>query len=289
MAAGLCAFSVGSDTGGSVRQPAAFTGTVGYKSSRSYWPTNGVFPMSPELDSVGIFTRSAEDAAWVDAHLNFNSPVGPTDIHVSLSSLRLGLPSHHVFDYCDAETKESFADAVEKLKQAGVTVVPVEIPEVAEMDAVFGAMVPADVLAFLGEERFKQSEAILDPVVWARTQPAFTLKATDYIQTQARYREIATNVAERMLGLDGWICPTTPTAAPPVAGYDSVPKVGDFNRINTANTRPGNLFDQCGISIPITGAASGLPLGFQIMSAKGQDKRLLRIACEVEKILGRLH
>lgn len=285
MAAGLCAFSVGSDTGGSVRQPAAFTGTVGYKSHRHYWPTDGVFPMSPSLDSVGIFTKSAEDAAWVDQHLLFGHSCDSAKHHVALSGIRLGLPTHHIFDHCDAETKSTFLKATKLLEQAGVKVIPIEIPEVAEMDAVFGGMVPADVLGFLGRDRFFGSEAILDPVVWARTQPAFDLKATDYIRTQARYREIVTAISERLSDLDGWICPTTPTAAPPVAGYDTVAKVGDFNRINTANTRPGNLFDQCGISIPIKGAESGLPIGFQLMCGEGQDKRLLAIACEIEKAL----
>jgi aspartyl-tRNA(Asn)/glutamyl-tRNA(Gln) amidotransferase subunit A len=285
MAAGLCAFAVGSDTGGSVRQPAAFTGVVGYKSHRHYWPTEGVFPMSPSLDSVGIFTRTAEDAAWVEQHLNFGSTTSNSAPRVSLAGLRLGLPTHHIFDFSDNDTKQTFARAVEKLKQAGVTIVPIEFPEVAEMDAVFGGMVPADVLGFLGHDRFTKAQSVVDPVVWARTEPAFNLKAADYIRTQARYKEIVARVRARMANLDGWISPTTPTAAPPVAGVDTVAKVGDFNRINTSNTRPGNLFDQCGISLPIRGVESGLPIGFQLMCGEGDDKRLLKIACEIEKIL----
>ncbi len=285
MAAGLCAFSLGSDTGGSVRQPAAFTGTVGFKTTPDYWPLAGVFPMSPGLDSLGIFTLTVEDAVWVTAHLPFVLDSVALDTAIPPSALRFGLPTHHIFDFCDAETKEAFEHAVQRLRAAGVTFVDVEIPEVAEMDAVFGGMVPADVLGFLGRERFMAAEALLDPVVWARTQPAFDLRAADYIATQKRFNEISEGVRQRFHGLDGWVCPTIPTAAPPVAGFDSVAKVADWNRKNTANTRPGNLFAQCGISLPITGKASGLPLGFQIMGAPFQDDRLLQVALTVQNVL----
>ena len=82
MAAGLCAFSLGSDTGGSVRQPAAFAGTVGFKASPEYWPTAGVFPMSPGFDSLGVFAKTAGDAHWVVSNLPFvrNPSISGIDI-----------------------------------------------------------------------------------------------------------------------------------------------------------------------------------------------------------------
>lgn len=285
MAAGLCAFSLGSDTGGSVRQPAAFTGTVGLKFTPEYWPTSGVFPMSPGLDSLGIFTTTVENALWVVSNLPFVLNREALDTRIPPSALRFGLPSHHIFDFCDAETKETFENTVKQLRAAGVTFVEIEIPEVTEMDAVFGGMVPADVLGFIGRERFAAAEQIVDPVVWARTKPAFELNAADYIATQKRFRQISKGVHQRFKGLDGWVCPTIPAVAPPVDGFDSVAKVADWNRINTANTRPGNLFSQCGISLPLRGRHSGLPLGFQIMGPPFQDDRLLQIALTVKSII----
>ena len=285
MAAGLCAFSLGSDTGGSVRQPAAFTGTVGFKASPEYWPTDGVFPMSAGLDSLGIFTKDVSDAQWVVSHLPFVRDTQSADVAISAASLTFGLPSHHIYDHCDAEAKQTFEQAVVRLREAGVRFEAIEIPEVAEMDAVFGGMVPTDVLAFLGRERFLAAEHVVDPVVWARTQAAFDLKATDYIAIQRKFSDICTHVNRRLAGLDGWVCPTIPQVAPPVAGFDSVQKVADWNRINTANTRPGNLFGQCGVSLPMKGVSTGLPLGFQIMAAPLQDDRLLRIARTVEQAL----
>jgi aspartyl-tRNA(Asn)/glutamyl-tRNA(Gln) amidotransferase subunit A len=286
MAAGLCAFSLGSDTGGSVRQPAAFAGTVGFKASPEYWPTAGVFPMSTGLDSLGVFAKTAGDAHWVVSNLPFVRNPSISGIDVPAESLRFGLPSHHIFDHCDAESKQTFEQALVRLRAAGVRVEAIEIPEVAEMDAVFGGMVPTDVLAFVGRERFLAAEKILDPVVWARTQAAFDLKATDYIAIQRKFKDICQQVNRRLAGLDGWICPTIPRVAPPVEGYDSLEKIAEWNRINTANTRPGNLFGQCGISLPMRGVSTGLPLGFQIMAAPMTDDRLLRIAITVERLLG---
>jgi aspartyl-tRNA(Asn)/glutamyl-tRNA(Gln) amidotransferase subunit A len=150
MAAGLCAFSLGSDTGGSVRQPAAFAGTVGFKASPEYWPTAGVFPMSTGLDSLGVFAKTAGDAHWVVSNLPFVRNPSISGIDVPAESLRFGLPSHHIFDHCDAESKQTFEQALVRLRAAGVRVEAIEIPEVAEMDAVFGGMVPTDVLAFFG-------------------------------------------------------------------------------------------------------------------------------------------
>jgi len=285
MAAGLCAFSLGSDTGGSVRQPAAFAGTVGFKASPEYWPTAGVFPMSTGLDSLGVFAKTAGDAHWVVSNLPFVRNPSILGIDIPAESLRFGLPSHHIYDHCDTESKQTFEQALVRLKAAGVRVEAIEIPEVAEMDAVFGGMVPTDVLAFVGRERFLAAEKILDPVVWARTQAAFDLKATDYIAIQRKFKVICQQVNKRLVGFDGWICPTIPRVAPPVEGYDSLEKIADWNRINTANTRPGNLFGQCGISLPMRGVSTGLPLGFQIMAAPMTDDRLIRIAITVEELL----
>jgi aspartyl-tRNA(Asn)/glutamyl-tRNA(Gln) amidotransferase subunit A len=286
MAAGMCAFSLGSDTGGSVRQPAAFVGVVGFKASPEYWPTAGVFPMSPGLDSLGLFTKTVADAHWVVSNLPFVRNPSISGIDIPAKSLKFGLPSHHIFDHCDSESKQTFEQALERLRAAGLRVEGIEIPEVAEMDAVFGGMVPTDVLAFIGRDQFLAAEKILDPVVWARTQAAFDLKATDYIAIQRKFKDICQKVNKRLAGFDGWICPTIPQVAPPVKGYDSPEKIADWNGINTANTRPGNLFGQCGISLPMRGVLTGLPLGFQIMAAPMTDDRLLRTAITVERLLG---
>lgn len=291
LAAGLGAFTLGSDTGGSVRQPAAFAGVFGYKAGRDYWPTDGVFPMSPSLDSLGIFTRSAQDAAWIVAALGGgvgSSTAGLAGLRHprSVSGARLAIPRNHFFDHCDTDVRQAFDKAVQQLADAGALITEIEIPEVVEIDAVFGAMVPADVLGFLGRDRFMSGQNLVDPVVWHRTSAAFDLLATDYLRFYLRYQQIAKAVNARLAGVDAWLSPTTPNVAPLAAGFDSIDKVAQFNRVNTGNVRPGNLFDQCGTTLPLVGATTGLPVGFQVMGKTGDDEQLLALSVAIEAVIG---
>jgi aspartyl-tRNA(Asn)/glutamyl-tRNA(Gln) amidotransferase subunit A len=293
MAAGLAGFTVGSDTGGSVRWPAALCGVVGYKASGGGdpWPCDGVFPLSPEMDSIGIFTRSAHDAAWVHAALAGQSPRPLPDVH----SLTLAVPKEHFLDQVDAPVLACFEAAVERLRAAGARIVHVETPEAGEIDEVFRCLVPADLLAFLGRERVTAQFDRLDAVAAARLKVAFEVRADDYVKMLARRRVLQRLVAERSIGIDAWLSPTVPMLPQPIADFRSVDDVAQWNRRATRNTRPANLFGQCGISLPIqhlvaeraaasTGAA--LPVGLQLCAAPGQDAALLDLACVVEHLLG---
>jgi aspartyl-tRNA(Asn)/glutamyl-tRNA(Gln) amidotransferase subunit A len=111
------------------------------------------------------------------------------------------------------------------------------------------------------------------------------MKIKDYLETKKRITEISYVINDRLKNLDGWVCPTIPSSAGPVSSFNSVSKIAEWNRINTSNTRPGNLFNQCGISLPIIGQETGLPLGFQIMCKSLDDEKMLKIACLIEKII----
>jgi aspartyl-tRNA(Asn)/glutamyl-tRNA(Gln) amidotransferase subunit A len=186
MAAGVAAFTVGSDTGGSVRWPAALCGVTGYKSTGTHWPCDGVFPMSPHMDSLGIFTRMASDAAWVEAALAGRSPLSPP----SLAGLTFGLPKQHFQDQCDAEVLRCFDEALARLKHAGVRVVEIDVPEVVEIDEVFRCLVPADILAYLGRDRVTAQRDRMDPVGAQRLDAGFQVLADDYARMAARRRAL---------------------------------------------------------------------------------------------------
>ena len=289
MAAGLAGFTVGSDTGGSVRWPAALCGVVGYKASSSHWPGDGVFPLSPELDSIGLFTRSAHDAALVHAALG-GQALRPL---ASVQALTLAVPTLHFMDQLDERVLRCFEAAVEMLRAAGARIVTAETPEASEIDEVFRSLVPADLLAFLGRERVTAQLDRLDAVAADRLKVAFEVRADDYAKMLARRRVLERLVVERSTGIDAWLSPTVPMLPQPIADFRSVADVAQWNRRATRNTRPGNLFGQCGISLPIqhlgaessTGAA--LPVGLQLCAAPGQDAALLGAACVVEDLLGR--
>jgi aspartyl-tRNA(Asn)/glutamyl-tRNA(Gln) amidotransferase subunit A len=281
LAAGLCAFSLGSDTGGSVRQPAAFTGVFGYKASASRWPLEGVFPMCPQMDSLGFFTRTAADAAWVFAGIEDRALPQP----LAPAGLRLAVPRNHFLDECEAPVQRAFEEALTKLSGAGARLSDIQVPEAREIDEVFAAMVPADVVAFLGRKRFLEGREALDPVARARAEAALDLPATEYLRLAHRQRELVRLISARMSDCDAWLSPTVPTLPAPVAEFDTVEKVAAWNRRNTHNTRPGNLFGQCGVSLPLPRGPGGLPIGLQVCCAEGRDAHLLAIAQGMEKLV----
>jgi aspartyl-tRNA(Asn)/glutamyl-tRNA(Gln) amidotransferase subunit A len=292
MAAGLAGFTVGSDTGGSVRWPAALCGVVGYKASRSPWPCDGVFPLSPEMDSLGLFTRSAHDAALVHAALE-RHPLRPPP---SVAALTLAVPTLHYLDELDEPVLRSFEAAVARLRAAGARIVTAEAPEAGEIDEVFRSLVPADLLAFLGRERVTAQFDRLDAVAADRLRVAFDVRADDYVRMLARRRAVQRQVALRTAGIDAWLSPTVPMLPQPIDDFRSVADVAAWNRRATRNTRPGNLFGQCGVSLPIqhldagvseAGAGAALPVGLQLCAAPGQDAALLGVARAVEDLLGR--
>lgn len=281
LAAGMCAFSIGSDTGGSVRHPAAMCGLVGYKSSFGLWPLDGAFPLSTALDSLGTFHDSAHDAALAFAALSSR----PVPEPARLAGLRLGRPSNHYYDDLAPEVAAATDDALRVLRDAGTEIVPIEVPEAAEIDTVFGPMVSVELLATLGAERFLAAKDKLDPVVWNRAQPVLDYRAIDYERLRRRQVRLCEIARERMRGLDGWITPTTPE--PPVAldDYRTPEKAAAWIRRGTRNTRPGNMFGQCGVSLPLP--TSGLPIGLQLMCAPDKDAHLLAVACALEALFGR--
>ena len=281
LAAGLCAFSIGSDTGGSVRQPAALCGLFGHKTTAGAWPTDGVFPLSTTLDSIGCFTRSARDAALVFATLSQLPPPAPRP----LRGLRLGKPVNHFFDGLAPEVGAAVQAAIATLERAGVEMVPIEVPEVGELANVFLPIVGVELLATLGAERFRQAQALLDPVVWSRGERLLDYPAAEYVVRLRRHHELCAIAARRMAGLDGWITATTPDVALAVDSLATLEETTAWIGRGTQNTRPGNLFGQCGVSIALPG--KGLPVGLQLVGPPGGDAALLAISQSVEQALGR--
>ena len=163
MAAGMAAMTFGSDTGGSVRWPAALCGVVGYKASPDHWPTEGVFPLSKSMDSLGVFTQQRRRRGvrrGGDARTS-------RCIRRPIDRLVLGVPTEHYFDNVDRDVRACFDEASARLRSRGARLVPVSVPEAREHDALFARLVPAEWLAFFGRERFLADKKNMDPVVQA--------------------------------------------------------------------------------------------------------------------------
>jgi aspartyl-tRNA(Asn)/glutamyl-tRNA(Gln) amidotransferase subunit A len=142
-------------------------------------------------------------------------------------------------------------------------------------------------IATLGRDRFLQQKGLIDPVAFERASGGIDMLATDYIRMLRRHHRLIDIARERMIGLDGWITPTTPLPPLPVADFATKESAAQWNLKINVNGRPGNLFGQCGVSIPIHMFDTSLPVGLQILCPPDHDRRLLSIARGIEELLGR--
>ena len=285
VAAGLCGFAIGSDTGGSVRQPAALCGIVGLKTSYGIWLTDGVFPLCPSMDTVGLLTASTEDASTVYTALVDDK----ANSHVKLTGVRLGVPEPECMDTMDADVSDRFELSLQHLQAAGVELVPIKWPteqEQQDIKAIYAGMVPADLLTTLGNERFQSQRHAIDPVAVQRLEGGVGLAATEYIRLQRMQKRLAELAHDRIQGLDGIVSPTTPLTPQPVKNVSkSVATASDFVARSLSYTRAANVYDMCAMTIPILGDPGSMPVGLQLTCASQEESKLLSLANSVSHIM----
>ena len=276
VAAGFSAFAVGSDTGGSVRIPAAFCGLVGLKPTTGLWPTDGVFPLSESLDTIGVLTRSVADAAFVFSALEAE----PLPACRPVRSLRLGLLSDPSLD---PPVAAAWGAAVAQLRAAGARIEDVELPDFGRAEDYYHAIVPAEFIASFGAARFEAVRGALGEDIAARGGAGLTLTAERYITMQRRRQDLARRAHAAIAGFDAWLSPTVDMLAPPVAAFEDVATALALNARIGRLTRAINLCDFCSLSMPLPGAA--LPVGLQVMAPRRQDGVLLAVGSEIERVL----
>ena len=283
VAAGMCGFAIGSDTGGSVRLPAAFCGIAGLKTTAGLWPTDGVFPLSTTFDTLGPMTRSAEDAAIAFAALEGDgaapAPAVPPD------GLRLGRPEAS-FENLDPDVAAAVSAALDRIAAAGATIVPLHLPEAGEPTRRMAPVVPTELIAGLGRERFLGARDRIHPDIANRAAVGLEVMADDYVRRIRDHGALCRIAAERMAGFDAWVMPTCPILPPPMSTFDSVETERRFHATLPQNTRPANAFGMCAVTLPLKGPASGLPVGLQAMGPARGEGRLLAVARALEAVLG---
>ena len=287
VAAGLVPVAIGTDTGGSVRIPAAFNGVVGYKASRGRYSMRGVYPLAKSLDSLGPLTRTVQDAVWVDAAMRGKATADVA--RSSLSGLSLVVPETVFFDAVEDGVAAAFEQAVERLVRAGASVRRQAFPifsELFELIRQKGALVTAEAFA-LHKARLEGADAArMDPRVVARTKLGANISMPDYIAIiEARERMTAAFMG--MIGKDELlVSPTLPHVAAKVA-----PLVDDddaffaMNAKTLRNTQIGNFLDLCGVSIPCGTGEAGMPVGLLLSGLHGMDEDVLGVAMAAEEIV----
>jgi aspartyl-tRNA(Asn)/glutamyl-tRNA(Gln) amidotransferase subunit A len=288
MGAGLCAFAIGSDSGGSVRVPAAFNGVFGLKTSVGLWPTEGAFPLDPRVDSIGLLTRTAKDALIAFRAISsvlFGHTYRPRRSHVRLDRLRLGVPQNHFNENLNPEIEKAFAAANDRLEAAGCQLEALSVPEARERASYFPVSMPSSLLSVLGKDNFLAQKHLMDPVIARRVESGLEARAYDFLALEDKRSRSKAAVEDRLAAYDAWVSPTTADFSPLVAELEDPEKGLHLALGMTQNTQPANYFDLCAVSLPLP--VDGLPIGYQLMGAHNTDLRLLEIAVEVEQAFAR--
>ncbi|MDP3226335.1 MAG: amidase, partial [Rubrivivax sp.] len=276
VALGLAVAGLGSDTGGSIRVPAALCGLVGFKNTQTRTPLAGAFPLSFTLDTVCAMTRSVADCLVVDGVL----AGAPLQVPArGLRGARLALPQTLMLDGLQPEVAAAFQRALSRLSAAGAQIVELPLRELSEISQINapGGFSAVEAYAVHRHDLQTQREKF-DPRVAARVALGEGVSAADYIVMQQRRGDWITRVGQRLQGFDALVCPTVPITAPPIA--DLVASDEAFFKANgqlLRNTFAINFLDGCAFTLPCQ-AAGDLPVGLMLSAPAGHDAALAGLA-----------
>ena len=301
IAAGIVPAGLGSDTGGSVRIPAALTGIAGFRPTIGRYSQEGVTPISATRDTIGPMGRRVSDLVILDQVIRpDDEPVGSVDPR----ELRLGVAREYFYWGLDKETERVVDEALEKLEAAGVVLVAVEVSGFAELIeqagfpiAIYeaGRDIPRYLERYGAGISFEQLvEAIASPDVRQILSGVLEGGVSEeaYQSALAAREELRSRYADYFSEhrLDGMIFPTTPLPSRPIEGsLETVELNGE--RVPTfpvyiRNTDPGSLAGIPGLTLPAGATADGLPVGIEIDAPEGTDRRLLALGLAIEELLG---
>jgi aspartyl-tRNA(Asn)/glutamyl-tRNA(Gln) amidotransferase subunit A len=268
--------ALGTDTGGSVRIPAAVCGLVGFKPTARRVPIDGVIPLSTSLDSIGPLANSVECCAIVDA-VFANEPVIVPDA-VPLAGLRFAIPKHFVMDDLDSTVATAFDRACKALAAKGVKIETIDLPQLNELPAINakGGFAASEAYAW-HQKLLARRAADYDPIIYPRILRGREMSAAEYIDLLAARADLIKRVAAITSNYDAVIMPTCATVAPTLEEVSTADGFTRKNMLLLRNTSVGNFLDRCGISLPCHKAGE-LPVGFMLMGETMADKRLLGMA-----------
>lgn len=289
---GMAVAALGTDTGGSVRIPAALCGLTGFKPTARRVPLAGVLPLSATLDSVGPLAASVRCCEILDALLA-GEPVPPPAPAsgvgaVDLTDIRLAVPTDGVFDGVDDAVAGAFEAACAALAAAGARIRRIPVPEFLQLPALHARGTFAAAEAWAWHRPYIETRAAdYDPRVVSRIRLGARITAADYVDLQAARRHWQAAVQARVGGFDALLIPTVPQVAPAIA-----PLVADedayfrANALMLRNPTLINFLDGCALSLPchVPGQA---PVGLMLAGLAGHDARILALGQSVQAVLPR--
>ncbi len=283
-AAGLCVASLGSDTGGSIRNPAAFNGVAGLKATHGRVPNRGSVPVSATHDCIGPLAARVEDVARVYAAIAGYDLEDPTSverevedplarIEAGVAGLRIGVPESFYYEDVDDEVESAVREMLATLVGLGAEHVPVDLPGAAEAWRLASQVVVMTDAAALHRDRMARDGNRMGADVHARVAPGREIPGTEYCEALAFGREWRVTLRRAFERCDLLLAPTCPFGAPRIEACTDM--AGTSNQINRFNF----TFSFAGVpalSVPCGFSAAGLPLGAQLVGPWWHEARLLR-------------
>jgi len=281
---GMAPATIGSDTGGSTRTPAAFCGIVGLKPTTTRMPSQGIFPLSRSFDAAGPMANSVSCCAILDSLMAGGN--GDENPPFAVKGLRLALPKGYLFEDLDPHVANSFAAAIDRLSTAGANIVDISLAEIE-------AMRPSNnTKSIVAAEAYQIHKARLeagmgkdyDPFIAFRLQGGKNILASEYIEMVETRKAVWQSVQAAVRGYDALALPTSPILPPALSSLtDTKSKTVESAR-SLRNTAISNYLDRPTITIPCHTAGSG-PVGLSLIGSRQHDHKLLAIAGAVEAIV----
>jgi aspartyl-tRNA(Asn)/glutamyl-tRNA(Gln) amidotransferase subunit A len=279
----MAEIAIGSDTGGSLRIPAALSGAVGFKPTSGRVSTKGAFSLSSTLDTIGPIAMSVADCAFADQVL---ARQAPTALHMAkISSFRLIVAQGRLFDHCESEVLDAFEAGVGRLRAAGVRIddgsLDAVLDDVAQIDQL-GTFPSVEVGATLRDLGVASLDGV-DLKTRSRIELGAAASAVTYVR-MGRVRSALVHWFEGAIaGHEVFIVPTTPIRAPLLSQVADSDAFHAANGLILRNPRIANLLDCPSISLPLP--VDGLPVGLMLIGRRNADRRLLQIASRIEALL----
>ena len=288
VATGMSLGSIGTDTGGSIRIPAAACGVVGLKPERDRISAEGVVPLSRQLDHVGPLAASVADA-WLlyNALQEPKARVSMLPEAGVLKGMTFGLLRNYWFDRIDEDVETTLLNTIELIRGYGATVHDVALPHANDIATVYLHLQLADASEY-HTPTLESRPQDYTPNVRVRLEMGRYVLAEDYIRALRGRAVIAAEVDQALRGVDALLCPALAVPAPPI-GAATVPIKGGTETVRSIMlrcTQPFNLSGHPAISVPCGKTAAGLPVGLQLVGHKGRTPALVQAALAVEKSVG---
>lgn len=289
VAAGLCYGSIGTDTAGSIREPAALCGVVGLKPTYGRVSAGGVIPLSTSLDHVGPIARTVADAAVIfQAIAGFDEKDKATaDVPVedyvaalgeTLRPVRIGVPRSLFFDDLNAEVASAINHALTGLASLGA-----ELRDIERTDSTDRTLQSAEAYAFHAEYVARSPE-LYQPETLRRIRTGENVSHEEVLKCRRELERIRRDIATTFLNLDVLVTPTTPIPAPIIRELKQNPDLlRPRELLLLRNTRPANVWGLPAISIPCGFTAAGLPIGLQIIGPHWGEAKVVQLAQAYEQ------